>query len=460
MRCSRRVTSAPTSRSGCVSWLCPVVCPVVDIYTNSATNKDQDHRPHPKSTHTISSDPPPLDTYDPPTQDINPAGANPKPLYLCSELELEPEGVFVPTERGTVVVKAARLHTDEELETVTAGRSVAARRRGADEPAEEAKAMALLTKGVKDEDGPTPSVVPLLDCFVDGDRWLYMVLPYYARGDLVEVLGGIAQQGQLGSLASLRWARSVFGQLVESLALLKRRGVAHLDLSPENVFMEETGASPALGDFGMALCVPTAGEKGENGENDEEEDAPRTPAKTATNNKTAATGAGALEEDEEEGERKKWERDEQQQQQPQQQAAAAPPVLLTAQPFRGKVAYAAPELVLEQPFDPFAADIFSLGCTLFALLAGRLLLEPASSAKQKGATTTNYNGGGPRGALRGRPRFAALLRREWSTLFELHKSNFQLPPLAAELIQGMIEPDPRKRLTLEEVAAHPWVQGV
>ncbi len=357
-------------------------------------------------------------------RDLSPAGANPKPLYLCSELVLDAEGVFVPSERGTVVIKAARLQSNDELKSVTAGLSVGARREGGDEPAEEAKTASLLTKALEGKEGPAP-VVPLLDCFVDGDHWLYMVLPFYCGGDLVDSLGKLARQGELGSPSSVRWARAIFGRLIGSLSLLKEQGIAHLDISPENAFLlDETGTVPALGDFGMALRVPATKTAGRSKSKvDVDDDVPRTPAKAK-----ALNGAR----------KKKWEPGD-------VESEEQPAALLTAQRFRGKIAYAAPELLTEQPFDPHAADVFSLGCTLFALLAGRLLLEP-SSAKPKDA---------------GRPRFAALLRRDFHVLLELHNSSFQLPPQAAELIRGMVEPDPRKRMTLEEIKAHPWVvQGV
>ena len=376
-------------------------------------------------------------------RDLSPVGANPRPLYLCTELALDDSGVFVPSERGTVVVKAARLKPGEELESVIAGTSVPALRRGCDEPAEEAKAMALLTAAVGK--GSQSGVVPLLDCFVDADRWLYMVLPFYVRGDLVEVLGGLGRKGQLGTPACVSWARSVFGRLVGSLAVLKEQGIGHMDISPENVFLDETGAMPALGDLGMALAapvpVPTPAAGGDGASSpkrqpDEDEGPPRTPAKVAT-----PTGAGDIT-----GSRKKRERED-----AEAEDRARPSIikqhttLLTAQRFRGKIAYAAPELVLEQPFDPYATDVFSLGCLLFALLAGRLLMEPSSKRGED--------------VLANRPRFAALLRRDFATLFELQNSSFQLPAEAADLLKGMIDPNPRRRLTLEEVAEHPWVQG-
>lgn len=375
-------------------------------------------------------------------RDLSPVGAKPRPLYVCTELALDDAGVFVPRERGTVVVKAARLKAGNEFESVVAGTSVPALRRGCDEPAEEAKAMALLTAAVGK--GSQSGVMPLLDCFVDADRWLYMVLPFYVRGDLVEVLGGLGRKGQPGTPACVTWARSVFGRLVGSLAVLKKQGIGHMDIPPENVFLDETGA--ILGDFGMALApvpVPTpaaggdgAGSPKRQPDEDEDEGPPRTPAKAAS-----PTGAGDIT-----GSRKKRERENEE-----AEDRARPSIikqhttLLTAQRFRGKIAYAAPELMLEQPFDPYATDVFSLGCTLFALLAGRLLLEPSSKRGED--------------VLANRPRFVALLRRDFATLFELQNSSFQLPAEAVDLLKGMIDPNPRRRLTLEEVAAHPWVQG-
>jgi len=338
---------------------------------------------------------------------------------------------YVPTARGEVAIKATRL-TVQENEMVASGRACMPRR-GADEPLEEVKAMRQLSK---DDSGAAAGVVPLLDSFVCADNWLYLVQPFYAHGDLVEVLaqGMPRQEPAVGAVSTPSpsredWVQSIFVQLLGSLSHLKNRGVAHLDLSPENVFVEGDGTTVALGDLGMALFVgprvvassigapsPAAAAAAPAGAFSF---LPCTPPKPTL----VASGAGELEPS------STFMR-------PHHPAAS---VLLTPQRFRGKLAYAAPEVLDEVPFDPYKVDIFSLGCTLFSILTGRLFLEPSSAKK------------GPR------PRYSALLANDFATLFHLDEQAMPLPSLAADLIQGMTQADPRARLSLEEVMEHRWV---
>lgn len=374
-------------------------------------------------------------------RDINPAHT--KPLYLCSELAVDDDDVdggltYMPTARGEVVIKASRL-TAHEAEMVATGRACMPRRRGADEPLEEVKAMLQLMGG-NDGSGAAAGVVPLLDSFVCADQWLYIVQPFYAHGDLVEVLGqGMPRQepataaGAVSKPPSTRedWIRCMFVQLLGSLSLLRERGVAHLDLSPENVFVEGDGTTVALGDLGMALFMGPQGLASSIGAPPPAAAAalpaagtfsflPCTPPKPAM----VASGAGELE--------------------PSSTSTrlhlpSNPSVLLTPQRFRGKLAYAAPEVLDEVAFDPYKVDIFALGCTLFSILTGRLFLEPSSAKKGS------------------RPRYAALLANDFTTLFHLDEQALPLTRVAADLIKGMVQADPNARLSLEEVMVHPWV---
>jgi serine/threonine protein kinase len=371
-------------------------------------------------------------------RDIHPAHT--KPLYLCSELAVDDDDgglTYVPTVRGEVVIKVSRV-TVQEVEVVSSGLTCMPRRRGADEPLEEVKAMRQLMGG-KDRSEAAAGVVPLLDSFVCADAWLYLVQPFYAHGDLVEVLSqGMPRQepaaaaGAVSKPPSSRedWVRCIFVQLLGSLALLKKRGVAHLDLSPENVFVEGDGTTVALGDLGMALFVGPRVLASSIGAPPPAAAAavpagafsflPCTPPKPTM----VASGAGELEPSSTST---------------RPRLPSAPSVLLTPQRFRGKLAYAAPEVLDEVPFDPYKVDIFSLGCTLFSILTGRLFLEPSNAKK------------GPR------PRLVALLAGDFATLFHLDEQALPLPRVAADLIRGMVQADPAARLSLEEVMVHPWV---
>jgi serine/threonine protein kinase len=114
--------------------------------------------------------------------------------------------------------------------------------------------------------------------------------------------------------------------------------------------------------------------------------------------------------------------------------------LIKNRSFRGKSSYAAPEIFnLDGAIDPFACDIFSLGCTLFVMLTGRAFLEPGMD-------------------ILARPRFRALLREDFDGLFA-GISQDMLSLSARHLIRGMTFPDPARRLKLEQVMVHPWVLG-
>lgn len=74
-----------------------------------------------------------------------------------------------------------------------------------------------------------------------------------------ELLERIISRGPL--LYSEKDARDILLTVVETLAYLHRRGVAHLDLKPENLMMDErgTGATLKLLDFSSAVLVNDSG---------------------------------------------------------------------------------------------------------------------------------------------------------------------------------------------------------
>jgi len=99
----------------------------------------------------------------------------------------------------------------------------------------------------------------------------------------------------------------------------------------------------------------------------------------------------------------------------------------------GTPEYASPELLLNLPFDTQKADVYSLGVVLFILLTGLFPFELKKRCKvlQRG----------------GKPKV------DWAKEY--------YPPLSdcvKELINKMLECDPDKRITLQEVADHPWMK--
>jgi serine/threonine protein kinase len=94
----------------------------------------------------------------------------------------------------------------------------------------------------------------------------------------------------------------------------------------------------------------------------------------------------------------------------------------------GTLAYLPPEM-LQGPYDAFKGDMWSMGCILYALTTGRF---PFGSAI------------GP-----------ALEHRILSTPIDPLPSSVE--PDVVDLIHGMLEKNPDRRLTLPQVAAHPFL---
>lgn len=114
------------------------------------------------------------------------------------------------------------------------------------------------------------------------------------------------------------------------------------------------------------------------------------------------------------------------------------------QGHRGKLVYMAPEEVGNfiaaerhakmEMFDGLAADMWSCGVCLFLLLAG---FPPVGIASQSDE------------------RFCVLLKRGVSAL--VHQWSVQMSAEALDLLSGLLEPDPTKRITAAQAAQHPFL---
>jgi len=228
-------------------------------------------------------------------------------------------------------------------------------------------------------------VITLLDCMHD-DKFAYLVLPYLRGGDL---LTRIELRGCLPTDQACRYLQ----QMTEGLLYLKQScGIAHQNVSPENVMFDSHGEA-CLIDMGLSLRVPImmpyycCGMKGE---------------------------------------------------------AAAPPapsqvqLLLPPHPWRGgKRAYLAPEMVEGvQAYDPFAADVWSLGVCLYVMLTGSQLYHSTDD-----------------------PAFTLVaLGRVNEVITHYEDFGLLVPPVAKGLICAMLDADPCRRPTLEEVLEHDFIR--
>ncbi|XP_062859434.1 serine/threonine-protein kinase BRSK2 [Trichomycterus rosablanca] len=96
----------------------------------------------------------------------------------------------------------------------------------------------------------------------------------------------------------------------------------------------------------------------------------------------------------------------------------------------GSPHYACPEVIRGEKYDGRRADVWSCGVILFALLVGALPFD--------------------------HDNLRQLLEKVKSGVF--HMPHF-IPPDCQSLLRGMIEVDPTKRLTLEQIQKHAWYQS-
>ncbi|XP_067629816.1 SNF-related serine/threonine-protein kinase [Eurosta solidaginis] len=99
--------------------------------------------------------------------------------------------------------------------------------------------------------------------------------------------------------------------------------------------------------------------------------------------------------------------------------------------FCGSLAYSAPEILLGDSYDAPAVDIWSLGVILYMLVCGQPPFEKANDSE---------------------------------TLTMIMDCKYTVPPQVSQhckqLISSMLVRDPKDRATLEQIAAHPWLNEI
>lgn len=112
--------------------------------------------------------------------------------------------------------------------------------------------------------------------------------------------------------------------------------------------------------------------------------------------------------------------------------------LIRPQGVCGKHNYMSPEVFAnKEPFDGFAIDLWSAGVILYIMLTGFPPYDQASRADQ---------------------RFELIVTGR--LVEQLHNWDIRLSEEAGDLLQRMLQLNPRKRLTLAHVMSHPWVTNV
>jgi serine/threonine protein kinase len=255
-----------------------------------------------------------------------------------------------------------------------------------------------------------------LDLLSD-DRNLYSVMPYCNGGELFERL-------DMNERFSEPEARYWMNQVLNGIETLQNAGICHRDMSLENLLVHENGA--LIIDLGMCLRVPVQKEHGSdtpeeqaqflslsfdtmnmNGNNST---ALLTPTSSLTTTTTTIRGGATI-------------------------CRKQPRRLITPQGTCGKWIYMSPEIYKNAaPFDGFAVDMWAAGVILFLMLTGFPPWERACQTDER----FKYMTAG----------YLVQMLTEW---------DIGLSPDAMDLLQRMLFLDPKDRLSLEQVRAHPWM---
>jgi serine/threonine protein kinase len=111
--------------------------------------------------------------------------------------------------------------------------------------------------------------------------------------------------------------------------------------------------------------------------------------------------------------------------------------LMRPQGVCGKHNYMSPEIFSNTaPFDGFAIDLWAAGVILYIMLTGFPPYDQANRTDQRFDLIVNGN----------------LVR-------QLRSWGIHLSDDSGDLLQSMLKLDPRDRITLAEVMAHPWVMN-
>ncbi|KAK9479534.1 kinase-like domain-containing protein [Lipomyces japonicus] len=247
--------------------------------------------------------------------------------------------------------------------------------------------------------GDHPGIVRLYYTFQD-ERSLYFVLDLAPNGELFSVLK------RLGNL-NIECSQYYSAQLLDAIEFMHSRGVIHRDLKPENILLDKNFRIKVT-DFGTAKLLDI---KKNNSNN-----TPTTTTTTTTNNNNNNINNNHNHNDEnvEIGDLELSDAVEEEK----------------ANSFVGTAEYVSPELLTEKSTGK-SSDIWAFGCILFQLISGK-------------------------------PPFKA--SNEYQTFQKIIKLDYQFPPtfapVAKDLVSKLIVTEPSKRLTIEQIKAHPFFSNV
>jgi serine/threonine protein kinase len=116
----------------------------------------------------------------------------------------------------------------------------------------------------------------------------------------------------------------------------------------------------------------------------------------------------------------------------------------------------APELLRNEPFDGYAVDLWAAGVVLFTMLLGADALFAAPVVEDRKFRMI-CEGNLRQLVMEIQEAHAALANQADPSAAEAGKPPLGLSDSAIDLLQQMLRPEPRARLTLSQVLSHEWV---
>lgn len=301
--------------------------------------------------------------------------------------------------------------------------------------------------------GDHPNIMQQIECVEDREN-IYSVMPFCDGGELYDI---IEAKGAINETM----ARYYFIQILQGVAYLQSRGVAHRDMSLENIMFDSNGRCFII-DFGMCLRLPvepTENEQfmeilrkkrarsglgsGSDAESDgdvmlpsceadmmEMELSPPPPPPLAVSREGSAdSNRGQLGMDNSPNNPMQI---------PEmfsvQDVLDSIALVIPAHGVCGKRNYIAPEVLDHSPnFEPLLVDIWALGIILFIMLTG---VPPVDTATQLDQRYRLICGG-----------YLSNMLEQWG---------IRISGDAIDLISNILKPDPKDRLTIQQILSHPW----
>lgn len=210
---------------------------------------------------------------------------------------------------------------------------------------------------------------------------LYFIFMEVAEGG--ELFDQVMDHGQIPEQSARIW----FCQMLDAINYCQLAGVAHRDIKLENVLLNGDRSQAKVIDFGLSHVYPV----------------------------DRSTGVTIVD---------------------------------RSKPLRdvcGSKSYAAPEVLGQRGYDGFAADMWSLGVCLFAMLSGFFPLDEAAPRDWRFNALLNAQRQG---------------RSTVATVYQFYKrSPSHLSKSVIHMLDRMLDMDPARRMTMAEARQHPWVTG-